>query len=264
MARRSAYSRHLSRITRQIRRMEDRGYIFDQSFKDSLRGKSARQLAQIKTKGLYKRSKLEIPDLETGEIKVVSGVEGRKFERSQSALKGAETKRQRRIEETQPSPGSSGRSGEMFSDDILDVSADVVDNLDAVLFKLGQPVSQMAEAKDGHLFPKSNSLKNYSQGAKNQMQRVLEREVARLNEQGENGEAIVAARIYERSEEIDEAIGIAEYSAYIEQIISAVQTFLRVITGRSRLDFMSASSVISSGMSLGDMIDYESESWQEI
>lgn len=258
MARRSAYSRHLSRITRQIRRMEDRGYIFDPSFKDSLRGMSARQLAQIKTKGLYKRSKLEIPDLETGEIKVVSGLEGRKFERSQAALKGAETKRQRRIEWTQPTPG------EMFSDDILDVSADVVDNLDAVLFKLGQPVSQMAEAKDGHLFPKSNSLKNYSQGAKNQMQRVLEREVARLNEQGENGEAIVAARIYERADEIDEAIGIAEYSAYIEQIISAVQTFLRVITGRSRLDFMSASSVISSGMLLGDMIDYESESWQEI
>ncbi|MBR2895946.1 MAG: hypothetical protein IKC03_09890 [Oscillospiraceae bacterium] len=261
MARRSAYSRHLSRITRQIRRMEDRGYTFDPSFKDSLRGKSARQLAQIKTKGLYKRSKLEIPDLETGEIKKVSGVEGRKFERSQSALKGAETKRQRRIEESKPVRGSSGG---MFSDEIPDVSADVVDNLDAVLFKLGQPVAQMAEAKDGHLFPKSNSLQNYSQGAKNQMQRILEREVARLNEQGENGEAIVAARIYERSEEIDEAIGIVEYSAYMEQIISAVQTFLGVITGRSSRDFMDASSVIDNGMSLGDMIDYESESWQEI
>ena len=160
MAKMSAKTRHLRRIRQQIRRMEKRGYEFDESFKAGLKERSARSLAQIKTEGLYKRSKLKIPDLETGEIKTVSGTKGRSFERSQAAKKSAETRARRR------------RSRSYDYDYMPDISDDVIRYLDELLFKLGQPVSQMAEAKDGHLFPKDSSLKTYSSGAKNTLPRM--------------------------------------------------------------------------------------------
>ncbi len=211
MAKMSAKTRHLRRIRQQIRRMEKRGYTFDEEFKAGLKERSARSLAQLKTEGLYKRSKLKIPDIETGEIKTVKGTEGRKFERSQAAQKSARTRKVRRA---------------LYEEDIPDISDEVVDNLNALLFKLGQPVSQMAVAKDGHIFPKSNALISYSQGAKNSLQQMLENEVART------GTETVAKRIYYAGETIDEILGVIEYSAYIEEIQKAVHTFAGIIKGR--------------------------------
>ena len=219
----SAKTRHLRRIRQQIRRMEKRGYIFDEEFKNSLKYRSARSLAQIKTEGLYKRAKIKIPDLETGEVTLVSGIEGRAFERSQAALKGAATRKAR-----------SEAAPELYSEEIPDISAEVIDNLDALLFKLGQPVSEMATARDGHIFPKSSALKTYSQGAKNSLQRMLDDEVSKLNMAGENGEKVVALRIYRCADLIEQALGVVEYSAYIGEIRKAVSTFADAIKGRIR------------------------------
>ena len=240
MAKMSAKTRNLRRIRQQIRRMEKRGYVFDDEFKNSLKDRSARSLAQIKTEGLYKRSKIKVPDLETGEVKVVAGTKGRAFERSQAARKSAETRRRQREYE-----------------EIPDISDEVIENLDALLFKLGQPVSQMAEADDGHLFPKSSALRNYSNGAKNTLQRMLQEEIQKLNAEGEDGKKLIAQRIYEMSDVIEEVLGVIEYSAYAGAIQTAVITFANVIRSTARP--MSNDSVLE----LSDFLEEEFEGWTE-
>ena len=252
MAKMSAKTRHLRRIRQQIRRMEKRGYEFDESFKAGLKERSARSLAQIKTEGLYKRSKLKIPDLETGEIKTVSGTKGRSFERSQAAKKSAETRARRR------------RTRSYDYDDyddydyMPDISDDVIRYLDELLFKLGQPVSQMAEAKDGHLFPKDSSLKTYSSGAKNTLQRMLNDEIQRLDNEGKNGKEIVARRIYDNSDIIDDSIGIIEYSAYAGDIQTAIIRFAQVIRGNREY------SDEENSIELADFLEEEYDTWGEI
>lgn len=249
MGKMSAKTRHLRRIRQQIRRMEKRGYEFDESFKAGLKERSARSLAQIKTEGLYKRSKLKIPDLETGEIKTVSGTKGRSFERSQAAKKSAETKARRK------------RSRTYDYDEyeyMPDISDDVIRYLDELLFKLGQPVSQMAEAKDGHLFPKDSSLKTYSSGAKNTLQRMLNDEIQRLDNEGLNGKEIVARRIYDNSDVIDDSIGIIEYSAYAGDIQTAIIRFAQVIRGNREY------SDEENSIELADFLEEEYDTWGEI
>lgn len=249
MAKMSAKTRHLRRIRQQIRRMEKRGYEFDESFKAGLKERSARSLAQIKTEGLYKRSKLKIPDLETGEIKTVSGTKGRSFERSQAAKKGAETRIRRKII----------RSYDYDDYDYMpDISDEVIRYLDELLFKLGQPVSQMAEAKDGHLFPKDSSLKTYSSGAKNTLQRMLNDEIQRLDNEGQNGKEIVARRIYDNSDVIDDSIGIIEYSAYAGDIQTAIIRFARIIRGNREY------TKEENSVELSDFFEEEYDSWGEI
>lgn len=249
MAKISAKTRHLRRIRQQIRRMEKRGYEFDESFKAGLKERSARSLAQLKTEGLYKRSKLKIPDLETGEIKTVSGTKGRSFERSQAAKKSAETRSRRKRSRT--------RDYDDY-DYMPDISDDVIRYLDELLFKLGQPVSQMAEAKDGHLFPKDSSLKTYSSGAKNTLQRMLNDEIQRLDNEGKNGKEIVARRIYDNSDIIDDSIGIIEYSAYAGDIQTAIIRFAQVIRGNREY------SDEENSIELADFLEEEYDTWGEI
>lgn len=241
MAKMSAKTRHLRRIRQQIRRMEKRGYEFDESFKAGLKERSARSLAQIKTEGLYKRSKFTITDEVTGEFTRISGKKGRAYERSQSAQKSARTRKIRRA---------------LYEEDIPDISEEVIDNLDALLFKLGQPVSEMAIARDGHLFPKSNALRKYSQGAKNSLQQMLENEVAR------SGTETVAKRIYHAGETIDQILGVIEYSAYIEEIQKAVHTFAAIIKGRITDD---SENINKDDLNVDDLEFYEEEfvGWAE-
>lgn len=247
MAKLTTRGKHLKRIRQQIRRMEKRGYVVDPDFKASLSGRSARSLAQLKTESLYKRSTITGVDVVTGEKRTFSGIEGRKIERRQAAKAAAET---RKLKKQKP------RAAPLYSEEMPDISTEIIDNLDALLFRLSQPVAQMAEAKDGHLFPKSNSLVNYSQGAKNRLQQVLDEEVRRINASGRNGEAIVASRIYDHSDEIDQAIGIIEYSAYIGSIQTAIMTFIRIIRGFGSYDKQS--------IEVQDLIETESESWEEM
>lgn len=93
-----AYVKERKRIQRQIQRMEDRGYV---STKDMLppvpkriTEASVRRLKKITTKQLYDYS--DYMDLTTGEV-VSSGAEARAKERSVSAKKAAQTRKEKRI-----------------------------------------------------------------------------------------------------------------------------------------------------------------------
>lgn len=88
-----AYNRERRRIQRQISRMSQRGYDVPENIlpprPKRITAASVRRLQKITTPRLYERS--HFIDVETGEI--ITGAEGRRLERQESARHAAETRR---------------------------------------------------------------------------------------------------------------------------------------------------------------------------
>jgi hypothetical protein len=88
-----AYNKERARITRQIKRMEQRGYLLPENVlpprPKRITKSSVARLAKIKTPDLYTKSRYV--DQETGEI--LTGEGGRKLERSTAAKRAAQTRK---------------------------------------------------------------------------------------------------------------------------------------------------------------------------
>lgn len=104
-----AYRKERQRIQRQIRRMERRAYDVPELLPETpkrITKASVNKLKKITTEYLYSKSRYI--DVETGEI--LTGKEGRKQERKESARRSAQTRRERKESEqreqarTQPTP----------------------------------------------------------------------------------------------------------------------------------------------------------------
>lgn len=101
---RKAYNKERARISRQIKRMEQRGYLVPENVlpprPKRVTKSSVARLSKIKTPDLYTKSRYI--DQETGEI--LTGEAGRKLERSTSAKRAAQarktTTKQRPINKT--------------------------------------------------------------------------------------------------------------------------------------------------------------------
>ena len=97
------YRKERRRIQRQINRMINRGYIVPENLlpptPKTVTKASVRRLKKIDTKSIYRKS-LYI-DIETGEQ--LTGEQGRKLERSISARKASQTRRERKPH-TPPTP----------------------------------------------------------------------------------------------------------------------------------------------------------------
>ena len=95
------YAKELARIKRQMKRMEKRGYIFDKPApqkKEAPTQKDIKALKKITTEQLYKQAEYVSP--ETGEI--ISGIAGRRQERSTASKKAAQTRKQKAKQKEQP------------------------------------------------------------------------------------------------------------------------------------------------------------------
>lgn len=90
------YKHQQNRIKRLIKRLGERGYFFEKEVLPEepkrITQASVRKLKKITAENLYKVTKYIDP--ETGEI--LSGVEGRKFERHRTAVKAAQTRKRRK------------------------------------------------------------------------------------------------------------------------------------------------------------------------
>lgn len=88
-----AYNKERARISRQIKRMEQRGYLLPENVlpprPKRITKSSVARLAKIKTPDLYTKSRYV--DQETGEI--LTGEGGRKLERSTAAKRAARTRK---------------------------------------------------------------------------------------------------------------------------------------------------------------------------
>lgn len=88
-----AYNKERARISRQLKRMEQRGYLVPENVlpprPKHVTKSSVARLAKIKTPDLYTKSRYI--DQETGEI--LTGEAGRKLERSAAAKRAAQTRK---------------------------------------------------------------------------------------------------------------------------------------------------------------------------
>lgn len=88
-----AYNKERARISRQIKRMEQRGYLLPENVlpprPKRITKSSVARLAKIKTPDLYTKSRYI--DQESGEI--LTGESGRKLERSTAAKRAAQTRK---------------------------------------------------------------------------------------------------------------------------------------------------------------------------
>lgn len=90
------YQKERQRISRQLKRMEGRGYYWDKDILPPIPKRvtqaSVNRLKKLKTDDIYRKARYL--DRETGEIMI--GLAGRKHERHLSAMRGAETRRRAR------------------------------------------------------------------------------------------------------------------------------------------------------------------------
>ena len=90
-----AYNKELRRINRFIKAAEQRGFIFNLKIipprPKKITKASAERLKKITPQTLYKKASYQ-----TDDFQILSGEEGRKYERSRAAKKGAETVRRKK------------------------------------------------------------------------------------------------------------------------------------------------------------------------
>ena len=213
MAKLSAYQRNWKRLSNQIRRMEKRGYIFEPGFREELKAKSARSLAQIKTNYLYKQARYL--DVETGEV--TSGIKRRAAERSATSRKGAVTKRRRKREqEKQYYPQSEDM---------------VIYNLENLLSKLNVPVPNEGITKGGKRTWKPPEVTHSAQQGKAKLVQLL---TDILNDEKER--QALADRVQSNSEHISALIDVIDYSRYKEEVNVAISKVAEILSPTG-LDF---------------------------
>lgn len=225
VARQTAYQKHWKRLSNQIRRMERRGYIFEPDFREELKAKSARSLAQIKTKYLYKRARYL--DVETGEV--ISAEARRKAERSEASRKGAATKRRKKRDEE--------RTYYPSSDDMI------MYNLEELLRRLNVPVPEQGITVAGKKTWKPPEATNAAQQGKARLARLVAEQMA-----DEEQRQALADRVQQHGEELSNLIDVIEYSRYKEQINVSVAKVVEILS--------------PSGVDFAAMQDYEAdEGW---
>lgn len=225
MARQTAYQKHWKRLSNQIRRMEKRGYIFDPDFREELKARSARSLAQIKTKYLYKQARYL--DVETGEV--TSAEARRKVERSEASRKGAATKRKRR---------------KQTSEDYPDRTEIIMYNVEELLRRLNVPVPEQGITVAGKKTWKPPEATNAAQQGKAKLARLVAEQMA-----DDDQRQALADRVQQHGEELSNLIDVIEYSRYKEQINVSVAKVVEILS--------------PNGVDFASMAEYEAdEGWE--
>lgn len=195
------WKKELKRLQQFIRRAKKRGYIFpDDVIPETPKRITKKQLSKIKSiipQTLYSQAEFYNPD--TGEI--LSGIEGRKFERKRSARKAQLTKAIKQAQGTEiPLPRQT----------------------DLVLQNIRDLINQ---------FTPSSLWSDYwtqkKEGDKNKLQSLLDSAIA------QEGEDVVAERLENYAGDIERIINSILYGSDEEQIQFDVVEFATIIKGRS-------------------------------
>ena len=208
--------KHLRRLGQQIRRMEKRGYIFPDDIRETLKQKSTKSLAQLKTPWLYKQA--EFRDVETGEV--ISSKQGRKQERSEAAKKAAQTRR--KAKEKKPKYDYTE-----FYEGTPDESDIVIANLEELIAKLSAPVNELTKNTKGRDVHRWNDLVEIVKEGNNMLISLLRQKMQ------EEGKENVASRIQENWDRVSQAIEILEYSYSEVSLTHAIDTLAEIINGSS-------------------------------
>ena len=225
----SAYQRNLNRLYKQIRRMEQRYYTFPENIRETLKGKTARQLGQLKTEWLYRQAEHQQYDPETGEFWNIPGVEARKLERQASARKAAETRAKK---------GAGELPDDYYEKILADFEADMSRWLDAETAEY----YEYSSAKGVKRVPRNVKDIQAEERAKNMLRVIYEHEKSADPKR-------LAKRIEAHSEQLGDYINKAIAYSYEEDIVPIAEEIVEIIKGTE--------PSFSERMGIDDMEDYD-------
>lgn len=199
------YNKELKRIKQFIRRATKRGYIFDETIIPPKPSKVTRKqleaIKQITPTTLYEKAEFENP--QTGDI--ISGLEGRKFERKKAAYKGQLTKAINVTKSKQHQPPKN----------LPRESTAVLDNVRSMI----------------NSWSPSNTWSTYwtqvKTNDKNNLEKLLDKAIA------EYGENVVARRLQNSADDIERIVNSILYGSDEEQVQFDLVHFATIIMGRS-------------------------------
>lgn len=201
-------------LLRQVRRMEQKGYVFADDIRQEIKNLSPQKARFYNTDTLYKKA--DWLDRETGEL--IPALKRRTEQRKETARKAAETRRrrkqrpQRQPEEEQP----------------YDVTDDVLEHFEQLVRFFDSPVSPDIKTQSGKTVPKPPKIGSYEYSVKGYIREVFYQERAK-------DPVALADRLYKASAEIDELIGVLDYSGYMEYIRTAGNQMIAIIRGTATL-----------------------------
>lgn len=199
---------------RQVRRMEQKGYYFGDDIRQEIKNLSPQKARFFNTETLYKKA--EWLDREIGEL--IPALKHRAEQRKETARKAAETRRRkkRRAPEQQP------------EDEPYDVTEDVLENFEKLVRFFDSPKSAQIKTLSGKTVPKPFKVELYEKAVINYIQDVFNQERAK-------DPTALAIRLYNASSQIDELVGVIDYSGYMEYIRVAANDLIAIIRGTATL-----------------------------
>lgn len=202
-------------LLRQVRRMEQKGYVFAADIRQEIKNLSPQKARFYNTETLYKKA--DWLDRETGEVK--PALKHRAEQRKETARKAAETRRRKKQRSPQPLPED---------EEPYDVTEDVLEHFEQLVRFFDSPIPPVIITQSGKTVPKPPKIASYEYSVKNYIREVFNQERAK-------DPVALAYRLYQASAEIDELIGVLDYSGYMEAIRTAGNRMIAIIRGTSTL-----------------------------
>ena len=219
----SKTERRKQSLLRQVRRMESKHFWWEGDIRQEIKNLSPQKAVHFTTETLYKKA-LSV-DTETGEI--ITGLERRAQERSKAARKSAETRKRKK--EKQQEPITPVMPDIVEPEDFeYDATEEIIENFGELLDFLDRPLPGDRQTMSGKSVPSPDKVGNYADSVKRFIRQIFE-------EERRKDSKALAERIYNASEEIDELIGVVEYSMYMESIRIAGNQLIKIIRGSEHL-----------------------------
>lgn len=213
-------------LLRQVSRMEARGYWFEHDVRSEIRNLSPQKARFYTTDTLYKKA--FALDIET-ETTMIHGEERRAAERKAAAKKAAETrKKKKREEERQEREDFYSDMYGWVSDEEIDITDDLLNNFSELVDFLDSPPSDTMQTMKGKEVQKPPDLWNYDESVKRTLKNIFD------SEKGRDPEGL-ANRLYDSYTEIDELMGVIEYSGYKESVRTAANELIKIMRGTDHL-----------------------------
>ena len=213
----SITERRKETLLRQVRRMEKGGLVFNFDVRQEIHGLSPQKARFYTADTLYKKAVWV--NTETGEL--IPAQQIREERRKESARKAAETRRRKREEKKR-------REQEQSRGEMPDISEDILSRMDALIRFFDRSVPDSGTTLAGKKAPKPDATGNYAASVKNYIREIF-------YEERSKNPVELAARLYDHAEEIDDLIGVIEYSMYMEAVRVSGNALIAIIRGTEHL-----------------------------
>lgn len=244
------YRKERNRIRNFLKKLENRGYLETEGILPDqpkrITRSSINRLKKLTSEQIYK--KVKFLDTETGVV--TSGARGRDIERSRSAKKAAETRKQKKKAEEAFWTGV--ESSEIPEADVVDGGEIIYGNIvEEILLKLSQPIEEEAYTfYYGKKRRRKRTIYELAEKRRKELVAIINSYVLKY------GKSEIGWRIHQHSDEIDMLINGLLYASVQEVIEFSFSRLVEIIKGGS-LSLAEQETINSVEESMEDWSSYE-------